>query len=66
MFLVISDGKSDIQVPIFVSLMNDLKNVNLTEGNFKVNKKISVTGLVDEYNGQLEVLPRKVSDINLK
>ena len=66
MFLVISDGKSDIQVPIFASLMNDLKKNNITESNFKINKPISINGLVDEYNGQLEILPKKASDINLK
>jgi DNA/RNA endonuclease YhcR with UshA esterase domain len=66
MFLVISDSKSDIQVPIFASLMNDLKKNNITENDFKINKPISVNGLVDEYNGQLQVLPRKVSDINLR
>jgi DNA/RNA endonuclease YhcR with UshA esterase domain len=65
MFLVISDGESDIQVPIFSSLMKDLKNENLTEVDFEVNRKFSVTGLVDEYNGNLQVLPRKTSDIKL-
>jgi DNA/RNA endonuclease YhcR with UshA esterase domain len=65
MFLVISDDNSDIQVPIFSSLMKDLKNENLTEDDFEVDKKISVTGLVDEYKGNLQILPRKTSDIKL-
>jgi DNA/RNA endonuclease YhcR with UshA esterase domain len=65
MFLVISDGNSDIQVPIFSSLMKDLKNENLTEEDFEVGKKISVTGLVDEYKNNLQILPRKTSDIKL-
>jgi DNA/RNA endonuclease YhcR with UshA esterase domain len=66
LFLVISDDKSSIQVPIFVSLMNDLKKNNVTENDFKVNKQISVNGLVGEYKGQLQIVPRKVSDIKLK
>lgn len=65
MFLVISDDGSDIQVPVFSSLMNDLKKEDITESNFKINGKISVTGLVDEYNGQLQILPRKASDIKI-
>lgn len=66
LFLVISDNESNIQVPIFVSLMNDLKNNNITENDFKINKFISVNGLVGEYRGQLQIVPRKVTDINLK
>ena len=66
LFLVISDNKTSIQVPIFVSLMNDLKKNNITENDFKINKIITINGLVGEYRGQLQVLPRKVSDIKLK
>lgn len=66
LFLVISNDESKIQVPIFASLMNDLKKNNITENDFKINKLISVNGLVGEYRGQLQILPRKVSDINLK
>jgi DNA/RNA endonuclease YhcR with UshA esterase domain len=65
MFLTISDGNSDIQVPIFSSLMKDLKDENLTEESFKINEKIFVIGLVDEYRGNLQILPRKTSDIKL-
>ena len=64
-FLMISDDEFDIQVPIFSSLMNDLKKENITESEFKINEAISVTGLVDEYRGQLQILPRKTSDIKL-
>jgi DNA/RNA endonuclease YhcR with UshA esterase domain len=64
-FLMISDDESDIQVPIFSSLMNDLKKENITESDFKINEAISVTGLVDEYRGQLQILPRKTSDIKI-
>jgi DNA/RNA endonuclease YhcR with UshA esterase domain len=66
LFLVISDNKTSIQVPIFASLMNDLKKNNITENDFKVKKFISVNGLVGEYRGQLQVVPRKVTDINVK
>jgi DNA/RNA endonuclease YhcR with UshA esterase domain len=43
-----------------------LKKNNVTENDFKVNKQISVNGLVGEYKGQLQIVPRKVSDIKLK
>jgi len=65
LFLMISDGESDIQVPIFSSLMNDLKKENITESDFIIDGMISLSGLVDEYGGQLQILPRKTSDIKL-
>ena len=64
-FLVISDDVSNIQVPIFSSLMNDLKKENITESDFKINENILVTGLVGEYRGQLQIQTRKTSDIKL-
>jgi DNA/RNA endonuclease YhcR with UshA esterase domain len=65
LFLMISDGESEIQVPIFSSLMKDLMKENIAESDFKINRTISVTGLVDEYRGQLQILPRKTSDIKI-
>ena len=65
MFLMISDGESDIQIPIFSSLMNDLEKENITELDFKINETILVSGLVDEYRGQLQILARKTSDIKI-
>jgi DNA/RNA endonuclease YhcR with UshA esterase domain len=65
MFLMISDGESDIQVPVFSSLMNDLEKENITESDFKINETISINGMVDEYRGQLQILPRKTSDIKI-
>ena len=65
MFLIISDDDSEIQVPIFSSLMNDLNKENITELNFEINGTISVIGLIDEYRGQLQILSRKTSDIKI-
>lgn len=59
MFLTITDGRSSIQVPVFSNVMQFF-----TEDNFKVKNNIQVTGLVDEYKGQLQIVPRKQSDVS--
>ncbi len=65
LFLMLSDEGYEIQVPIFSSLMKDLMKENMTEANFEIDEMISVTGLVDEYRDQLQILPRKTSDIKI-
>jgi len=64
-FLTLSDNKTKIQVPLFVGYMNSLKERNLTERDFKVGEKLIVSGLVDEYKGSLQIIPRKLSDVKL-
>ena len=60
LFLTITDGKRNLQVPIFSSLMQ-----HMDAGEFKQKARIRVTGLVDEYRGSLQVVPRKPGDIVL-
>lgn len=60
LFLTITDGKRNLQVPIFSSVMQHLE-----ERNFKPKSGIRVTGVVDDYRGQLQVIPRKPNDIVL-
>lgn len=60
LFLTITDGKRNMQVPIFSSLMQ-----HMDAGEFKQKARIKVTGLVDEYRGSLQVVPRKPEDIVL-
>ena len=65
LFLTISDDDTKIAVPLFAGYLSTLKEVGLTEDDFQEGKKISVSGLVDEYQGQLQVIPRRVSDVKI-
>ena len=60
LFLTITDGKRSLQVPIFSGVMQ-----HLDAGDFKPNTKIKVTGVVDDYRNQIQVVPRKPEDIVL-
>ncbi len=57
-FLTIYDKKS-LDVPIFSNVAKYL------EYNFKKGQEISVVGIVDEYKGKLQIIPRKASDIKV-
>jgi len=65
LFLTISDNRTKIQVPLFVGFMNDMEEAGIKEENFKLGSLLSVFGLVDEYKGQLQIIPRKVEDIKI-
>lgn len=65
LFLTISDGDINIAVPLFAGYLNDLKEVGLTEDDFQKGTEISVCGLVDEYQGQLQVIPRRQDDVKI-
>ena len=65
LFLTISDGDTEIAVPLFAGYLNTLKEVGLAEDDFYVGAEISVSGLVDEYEGQLQVIPRRVNDVKI-
>jgi len=65
LFLSLSDDKQTIQVPLFSSLMEELARKGFSVKNFTKGKSITITGLVSEYKGQLQVIPRKVNDISL-
>lgn len=59
-FLTISDGSKSIQSPIFSNLAKDVDADVL-----KVGAKLKVTGVVDDYRNQMQVIPRKPGDIVL-
>ena len=59
-FITISDNSATIGMPLFA---NFLQSTKIDTDRLRVDKKISVTGLVDEYNGQLQIIPRKASDV---
>lgn len=65
LFLTISDGKGEIDVPIFDGLMKELSKKGITHAHFKKGSKVMITGLVNEYREKLQVQPRKANDIKL-
>ena len=63
-FLTISDGDNKVQVPIFAGLRAHLEEkMDLDE--IREGVKLRVTGMVGEYRGQLQVIPRKVGDVEV-
>jgi DNA/RNA endonuclease YhcR with UshA esterase domain len=64
-FLTVSDNKSSIQVPLFANFMNSLKDNGLSENKIKVGYEVSISGLLEEYNGQLQIIPRKITDFKI-
>jgi len=62
-FLTLSDGDSKIEVPLFSSLVNHLSSNGITKYDFRKGKTIRVTGIVGEYKDQLQIVPRKATDI---
>ena len=64
-FLTLSDGQNKIQVPIFSGLAKNLEDSDVTKEMLKPKAFITVTGTVDEFNGELQIVPRKSGDIAL-
>jgi len=64
-FLTVSSGKAKIQVPLFAGLMSKLNENGLSEEKLEKGARISITGMVDEYRGSLQIVPRKVEDIKI-
>lgn len=60
-FLIISNRRAKIEVPIFSDLASKLKNVR----ELKVGRKVFVSGVVDYYKGRLQIIPRKPEDVRL-
>ncbi len=60
-FVSLSDGYKSIDVVIF----SDLKNALGSDAGkiFAAGSVVSVKGTVDEYQGSLEIVPGKISDI---
>ncbi len=59
MFLKISDGEKKTDVTIFSNVMKSFED----DSEFVKGRTISVKGTVDEYKGNLQIIPRKKSDI---
>ncbi len=66
LFLSLEEKNSKIQVPIFSSLMNKMGENGIEEEDFFIGRILEVRGVVDEYQGQLQIIPRKVEDLRLR
>ncbi len=58
-FLTIYDKNSTISVPIFSNVAKHL------DAPLRKGQRIIVSGLVNEYRGKIQVVPRKASDIRV-
>ena len=59
-FITISDGKKNLQVPVFSNLAQ-----YFSENNFQTKMELKVTGVVDDYRNQMQIIPRKPDDLVL-
>jgi DNA/RNA endonuclease YhcR with UshA esterase domain len=67
-FLTIIDGESKIQVPLFSGFVSSFERDNkqmATTEELRKGALIEVEGLVGEYQGQLQVVPRKPNDLKI-
>lgn len=68
-FLTVTDGEgSKIQTPLFAGFVSSFERNNkqqATTNELKRGALIEVEGLVGEYRGQLQVVPRKPDDLKI-
>ncbi len=65
LFLTLSDNKTKIQVPLFSDFMSSLNQVGITEDDFRLNDKISVRGILENYKGKLQIIPKNLNDVKI-
>jgi len=63
-FLTLSDGNAAVQVPLFSGFVNSMKADGINP-NFRKGDVLEVEGLVGEYQGQLQIVPRKTGDVRI-
>lgn len=67
-FLTIMDEESKIQIPLFSGFVSSFERGNkqlATTRELRKGALIEVEGLVGEYRGQLQVVPRKPDDLKI-
>ncbi len=65
LFLTVSDNKTKIQVPLFSDFMGSLNQIGITEDDFQLNERISVRGIVENYKGRLQIVPKSLDDVKI-
>jgi len=61
-FLTLKSNGKTIQLPLFKSF---LQRTIFKHVYFKLGQRIKVTGVIDEYNGLLQIIPRKEADVKI-
>jgi len=64
-FLTLSNGKAKIKVPLFANYVKALNGNGFDARRLKKGTRIAVEGLVDEYKGELQIIPRKLESIKI-
>lgn len=65
LFLMISDNKTKMQIPLFSDFMNSLNQIGITGDDFHLNDKISVRGILENYKGRLQIVPKNLNDVKI-
>lgn len=64
-FLTISDNNSKIQVPLFSDFMEELNKIGITENDFHLKDRIAVEGILENYKGNLQIIPKNLNDVKI-
>ena len=65
-FLTLTDdNQNKISVPLFAGFVSELRKDHFNTNRLQKGTRLQVSGLVDEYKGQLQIIPRKTSDIKI-
>lgn len=59
-FLRISDVTSDINVVLFSDTVKNLERYGTNANNLERNSEICVVGYIDEYEGEIEIIGKKI------
>ena len=62
-FITVKDDSGAISVLLFSTIVKQLKERGMDPTAIEVNDKIKVKGVVREYEGRLEVIPRTAEDV---
>jgi len=65
-FLKIKDENHEVSVVIFSDLAKALSDFGIHARNFTKGKIINVTGTLDIYNNNFQIIPRKVDDLKIR
>ncbi|HLC59485.1 MAG TPA: OB-fold nucleic acid binding domain-containing protein [archaeon] len=64
-FLKIGNENKSIQVALFSDFMKSLNAENTSYQDLSKGKHVNITGILDIYNNQLQIIPRKTTDFKI-
>lgn len=65
LFLTIADDKAKLQVPLFADFMKGLNQIGITKDDFRLDGNISVRGVLENYKGTLQIVPKGLDDVKI-